>query len=103
MLTWLRLQGDFVLRSPLELILLSKSFSFFFKFNFLLHIYNHDIQKKQMLFFIIVRFFPNSFYADFYGKGGTRKSFASADIEVCYILYTLATPRGNRKVSGCVF
>ena len=58
MLTWLRLQGDFVLRSPLELILLSKSFSFFFKFNFLLHIYNHDIQKKQMLLFIIVGFFP---------------------------------------------
>ena len=46
-----------------------------------------------MLLFIIVGFFfipPNSFYADFYGKGGTRKSFASADIEVCYILSTLA-------------
>ena len=67
----MRLQGEFVLRSPLESRFLP-SISLFWIFWFL-------------------------------WKRGMRKSFASADIEVCYILYTLATPRGNRKVSGCVF
>ena len=58
----------------------------FLYFNFLFSTIMISKKKRNAAFYYCAVFFilPNSFYADFYGKEGSRKSFASADIEVCY-------------------